>query len=140
MKAAQTIKAACPTKIVLTAPGRLAAMQSRLEAMIAAVGIVQPPLDHFYGLLNDEQKARLNALGQDQREEQRRSRRRPNAEGSLAQACGCAQPGAPDWPAAEIEQRLHPTEAQRASLADLKDASAKAADMLKASCAPDDAR
>ena len=48
-------------------------------------------------------------------------------------------PARPDWPAAEIEQRLHPTEAQRASLANLKDASAKAADMLKASCAPDDA-
>ena len=71
MKAAQTIKAACPTQIVLTAPGRLAAMESRIEAMIAAVGIVQPPLDHFYGLLNDEQKARLTALGQDQREARR---------------------------------------------------------------------
>ena len=38
------------------------------------------------------------------------------------------------WPAAEIEAKLHPTEAQRGSLAALQDASAKAADMLKASC------
>jgi len=38
-------------------------MQTRIEAMIAAVGTVQPALDKFYGLLNDEQKARLNALG-----------------------------------------------------------------------------
>jgi len=45
----------------------------------------------------------------------------------------------PDWPESEIEARLHPTEAQRASLANLKDASAKAADMLKSTCAPDDA-
>ncbi len=135
VKAAQTIRAACPTKIVLTAPNRLAVMQSRLEAMIAAVGIVQQPLDDFYGLLNDEQKARLNALGQDQARNQREGR----GEGPLARACGGAQPGAPDWPAAEIEQRLHPTEAQRASLANLKDASARAADMLKGSCAPDDA-
>jgi hypothetical protein len=131
VKAAQGIKAACPTQIVLTAPGRLAAMQSRLEAMIAAANLVQPPLDHLYGLLNDEQKARLNALGQDQRE--------GRGEGQLARVCGSAQPGVPDWPAAEIEQRVHPTEAQRASLANLKDASAKAADMLKASCAPNDA-
>jgi len=131
VKAARGIKAACPTQILLTAPGRLAAMQSRLEAMIAAVNLVQPPLDHFYGLLNDEQKARLNALGQDQRE--------GRGEGQLARVCGSAQPGAPDWPAAEIEQRVHPTESQRASLANLKDASARASDMLKASCAPDNA-
>jgi hypothetical protein len=140
VKAAQGIKAACPTQIAATAPGRLAAMQTRLEAMIAAVGIVQPPLDHFYGLLNDEQKARLTALGQNQRDDQRSSRRRgrvaPDTEGPLAQGCG-AQPDATDWPAAEIEARLHPTEAQRASFTALKDASARARDMLKASCKPD---
>ncbi len=61
VKAAQAIKAACPKDVASTAPARLAAMQARLEAMIAAVQIVQPPLDHFYGLLNDEQKARLTA-------------------------------------------------------------------------------
>ena len=137
MKAAQTIKAACPTQIVLTAPGRLAAMESRIEAMIAAVGIVQPPLDRFYGLLNDEQKARLTALGQDQREARRAGPAAVNAEGPLAQGCGSAPSGATDWPAAEIEQRLHPTEAQRAGLTALKEASARAAEMLKASCAPD---
>ena len=37
LKAAQDIKAACPTDIALTAPSRLAAMQQRIEAMIAAV-------------------------------------------------------------------------------------------------------
>ena len=128
VKAAQSIKAACPTQITLTAPGRLAAMQARLEAMIAAVGMVQPPLDHLYGLLNDEQKARLTALGQ---------QTVAKTDGSLAQSC--AQPAATDWPSAEIEARLHPTEVQRVSLNALKDASAKAADMLKASCEPDTA-
>ena len=44
-----------------------------------------------------------------------------------------------DWPGAEIEARLHPTEVQRANFTALKEASAKAADMLKASCAPDTA-
>ena len=129
VRAAQSIKAACPMQIVLTAPGRLAAMQARLEAMIAAVNIVQSPLDRFYALLNDEQKARFTALGQDQRE--------GRGGGQLAPGCGGTQPGATEWPTAEIEARLHPTEAQRASLANLKDASAKAAEMLKASCAPD---
>ncbi|MFZ0767152.1 MAG: Spy/CpxP family protein refolding chaperone, partial [Bradyrhizobium sp.] len=132
VKAAQTIKAACPTQVVSTAPARLAAMQTRLQAMISAVKIVQPPLEHFYGLLNDEQKARLTALGEDQR----RGRER---DGVLAQGCGSGQAGATDWPAAEIEQRVHPNDAQRASFNDLKDASAKAADMLKGTCEPNEA-
>jgi LTXXQ motif family protein len=132
VKAAQDIRTACPTQIALTAPNRLAAMQARIEAMIAAVGNVQPPLDRFYGLLNDEQKARLNALGQDQRRDQRKTAVKGG--GPAAQNCGALQPGVTDWPAAEIEAKLHPTEAQRASLTALQDASAKAAEMLKASC------
>jgi LTXXQ motif family protein len=131
VKAAQTIKAACPTQISLTAPARLAVMQQRVEAMIAAVGKVQPALDKFYGLLNDEQKARLTAIGQDQRGKAVQS------SDSLARNCGSAQPGVTDWPTAEIDARLHPTDAQRTSLTALRDASAKAADMLKASCQPD---
>ena len=133
VKAAQDIKAACPTQIALTAPNRLASMQTRLEAMIAAVGTVQPPLDHFYGLLTDEQKARFNALGQDQR---RKETARGNG-GSIAQSCEAAQPGVTDWPAAEIDATLHPTDAQRASLTALQDASTRAADMLKAACQVD---
>jgi hypothetical protein len=39
------------------------------------------------------------------------------------------------WPAAEIDRTVRPTEAQRASLVALQDATAKAADMLKASFA-----
>jgi hypothetical protein len=130
VKAAQGIKAACPTQISLTAPNRLAAMQTRIEAMIAAVGTVQPALENFYGLLNDEQKARLNALGQDQHSKDAAQ----STGGSIAQSCSAAQPGATDWPGTEIDATVHPTDAQRASLAALQDASAKAADMLKASC------
>ena len=132
IKAAQIIKVACPKDVASTAPARLAAMQSRLEAMISAVQTVQPPLDHFYGLLDDEQKARLTALGQDQR-------RGSNNEGVLAQGCGNGQANATDWPAAAIESRVHPTEAQRASFDNLKDASAKAADLLKGTCEPNEA-
>ena len=38
------------------------------------------------------------------------------------------------WPVADIDARVHPTDAQRASLAALQDATAKAADILKGSC------
>jgi LTXXQ motif family protein len=133
--AAQNIKAACPTQISLTAPSRLASMQQRIEAMIAAVAIVQPPLDKFYSLLNDEQKARLNALAEDQR----RSATARKSNRPLVQSCDVAQPAALTWPTEEIEARLHPTDAQRPSFAALQNASAKAADMLRTSCRADEA-
>jgi hypothetical protein len=133
--AAQTIKAACPTGLSLTAPSRLGSMQQRIEAMIAAVATVQPPLDKFYSLLNDEQKVRLNALGEDQR---RRIAAR-HYDRSLAQSCDVAQPAALQWPIEEIDTRLRPTDTQRASLVALQGASAKAADMLKSSCQAGDA-
>ena len=44
-------------------PGRVAAMEQRLNAMLQAVNIVQPALQNFYSTLSDEQKARFNALG-----------------------------------------------------------------------------
>jgi hypothetical protein len=110
-------------------------MQQRIEAMIAAVATVQPSLGKFYSLLNDEQKVRLNALGEDQR--RRIAARRHDR--SLAQSCDVAQPAALKWPTEEIDARLRPTDTQRASLVALQDASAKAADMLKTSCQASDA-
>ena len=60
--AAEKIRNSCPKDVALTAPGRLAAMQQRVEAMRIAVSIVEPALDKFYGLLNDEQKAKITVL------------------------------------------------------------------------------
>ena len=132
-KAAQNLKAACPKDIALTAPSRLVAMQQRIEAMIAAVQTVQPALEKFYALLNDEQKARLTALGNDQRQS-----KSTDITGSLGQNCGAAQPGVMEWPAAEIDQTVRPTDAQRASLVALQNATAQAADLLKSSCLSND--
>jgi len=136
VSAAQRIREACPTQMILTAPGRLATMQQRIEAMMAAEATVQPPMEKFYSLLNDEQKAQLNGLAEDQR---RKSTTAKRAKGSFAQGCSVAQPAAMQWPTGEIEARLRPTDAQRASLQSLQDASAKAADTLKTSCPADDA-
>jgi LTXXQ motif family protein len=97
--------------------------------MIAAVEAVQPTLQKFYDLLNDEQRALLNAVMQNQRNQQR-----ANSGGSLVDSCQKAQANVPQWPTAEIEARLHLNETQRASFEALQQASAKAADMLKASC------
>ena len=67
IKAAQTIRTTCPAEIAATAPGRLAVMQRRIEGMTSAVELVRPPLEKLYGLLDDEQKARFNALAEDER-------------------------------------------------------------------------
>jgi hypothetical protein len=135
ISAAQKIRAACPTQMILTASGRLAFMQARIEAMISAVATVHPALEKFYGLLNDEQKARLNGVVEDQR----RISATKRVKGSFAESCGAAQSSAMQWPTGEIEARLHLTDTQRASLETLQDAGSQAADMLKGSCPADDA-
>jgi hypothetical protein len=132
-KAAETIRNSCPKDVALTTPSRLAAMQQRVEAMRDAVNIVQPALDKFYGLLSDEQKARITALAAEHRPAQH--------EDSVSNDnCSTAQPNATDWPSELIERNVRPTDAQRAGLTALQEAAAKAADILKSSCPPQDAR
>lgn len=46
-----------------TPVARLSAVEQRLEAILVAVQMVRGPLNDFYGLLSDEQKAQFNAIG-----------------------------------------------------------------------------
>jgi hypothetical protein len=131
VSAAQIIRASCPTQTASTAPARLAAMQERLQAMIKAELAVQPPLEKFYGLLDDEQKARLNAQAEDRRKISATNRARE------AQGCQAEPSAALKWPADEIEARLHLNDTQSAALEVLQDTSASAVDMLNAECRPD---
>jgi hypothetical protein len=98
--------------------------------MRIAISIMKPALDKFYGVLSDEQKAKIAALAVDQQPAPREDR--PD--------CNAAQPGATEWPSEQIENNVKPTDAQRASLTALQAAVAKAADVLKSSCPPPDAR
>jgi hypothetical protein len=127
VRAAQIIKSACPTSISFTPTGRLAAMQQRIEAMTRAVDTVRGPLDRFYGLLSDEQKAQLSAASQAPGQQNARSR------GSLVQNCGATN-AATQWPASQIENAVRPNEPQRARLGALQNAAAQAAEQLAASC------
>jgi len=63
MRAADLLSARCSTDQTFTPPGRVMAMEQRLNAILDAIKIVQPALDNFYGSLSDEQKARFNQLG-----------------------------------------------------------------------------
>jgi hypothetical protein len=102
-------------------------MHQRLDAMLQAVRTVRPALEKFYLLLNDEQKARFNALGPDQIQDQQ-SRR------DLTQVCGERASGIGNLPIAQIERTMQPNEAQRAALKELQDATAQAVDLLKSNC------
>lgn len=58
-KASETMRGVCTTERPVTPPGRLAAAEKRLAAMLEAVRTVRPALDAYYNSLTDEQKARL---------------------------------------------------------------------------------
>ena len=60
-KAAETMRAACPTDVPATMVGRMEAMEKRLDAMSQAIKTVRPALEAFYATLSDEQKAQLNS-------------------------------------------------------------------------------
>ncbi len=125
----EMLKGACPTDLPSTPTGRLTAMESRLQVMLQAVQVVRAPLDRLYQSLSDEQKARFNAVaptdttaavGKDQHD--------------LTRLCNERGPGVADLPIDRIAQTVQPTEAQRAALDELKAASAKAGEGLKANC------
>jgi hypothetical protein len=125
VQAARAILEGCPREVALTAPGRLAAMQQRIEAMISAVTIVQPPLARLYALLDRTQKARFNALAEGPRK---------TSGSTPSRNCGADLAAALDWPADDLETRLHPSDVQRTALNALRDAAADAADMLRTGC------
>jgi len=62
--AANIMKSACPNEMPLTPVGRLDQARTRLQAMLQATQAVRPALEKFYSDLNDEQKAKFNALAQ----------------------------------------------------------------------------
>jgi ABC-type transporter MlaC component len=120
------LKAACPTALPSTPTGRLAAVRQRLEAMLQAVRTVRPALEAFYRSLNDEQKARFDAVSDDTGARQ--------ASRDLSQACGERASGIASVPIEQVEAVVTPDETQRNVLTELRDAIAHAADLLKSDC------
>jgi hypothetical protein len=136
-KAIDVLQSACPEDLPSTPTGRLEAMRTRLEAMRQAVQIVRPALDKFYQSLNDEQKERFNALGEDEQTAGtvgRGSAREPD----LTKICSSQAAAGSLAPIGRIERALHPTDAQRAALNDLDQASRDAARILDANCPQDE--
>jgi len=128
-KAVNMLKAGCPRDLPSTPTGRLAAMENRLQVMLAAVQTVRPALERFYQSLSDEQKARFNAIAtMDNRDATAKDQY------DLAKLCNEKTPGATELPIDRIAQAVQPTPAQRPALDELKDASVKAAERLNTEC------
>jgi hypothetical protein len=62
-KASADLQASCPAEVPQTLVERLSATDTRIRAMLGATRTVRPALDSFYASLDDEQKARFNAMG-----------------------------------------------------------------------------
>ena len=120
------LKASCPSDLPSTPTGRLTAMRARLDAMTQAVGTVRPALEKFNQSLTDEQKARFNALGGEENQQQARR--------DLTQMCGARAAGIGSLPTERIERAVRPTDAQRVTLKELSDAMADASSVLKSDC------
>ena len=126
-KASRVLSGSCLEQTPLTPVARLDAMERRLDAMLQAEDIVRSPLERLYRLLSPQQKQRLDtavASGQ-------RSLQRPKID--LAKLCS-SQAGFTDVPADDIARTIKLDSQQMKDLDQLKQASAKAADILRNSC------
>src|SRR5215472_6689557 len=124
-KAIEMLKSGCPKDLPSIPTGRLAATESRLQVMLAAVQTVRPALERFYQSLSDEQKARFNAIAPaDDRGAAAKDQR------DLTKLRDERAPGVTDLPIDRIAQVVQPTAAQRAALDELEDASIEAAERL----------
>ncbi len=126
-KALDLLKAACPTALPSTPTGRIEAMRQRLDAMLQAVRTVRPMVEKFYQSLNDEQKARFNALSPDNPDQQQAQR-------DLTQVCSDRASGIASLPLERIERAVRPDGAQRSALKELQDATSEAVNLLTSDC------
>jgi hypothetical protein len=135
-KAVDVLQSGCPTVLLSTPIGRVAAMHTRLETMLQAVSIVQPPLQQFYESLSDEQKARFDAVAPES--QAGRATRGGKQPPDLSKACS-EQLVSANMPINRIEQAVRPTDSQRTALSAVHDATLKAAEFLKAHCSEEQA-
>jgi LTXXQ motif family protein len=128
-EAVKILQAACPTELPSTPTGRLAAMRTRVDAMLKAVQTVRPTLEKFYASLSDEQRERFNALDQSQQTASTQP-------AEIDRLCKRREAASHTLPIDRIERTLHLNADQDASLKELDQTTAKAADLMQANCQP----
>lgn len=60
-KAADAMRSTCAADVGTTMPGRMDAMEKRMEAMLAGMKAVRPAFDAFYASLTEQQKAQFDS-------------------------------------------------------------------------------
>lgn len=118
----------CPSDIPAQPVARLKLMESQIEELTMAVSIVRQPLQDFEQTLNDDQRTKFAAVPASPLAADRQDRT-----AAIAPSCG-GSPTAINATIDQIDRSVQPTEAQRAALADVKSAFAKAVDDLQAHC------
>jgi uncharacterized protein YukE len=131
-KASAILDASCPSEPPLTPLARLDAVETRLEASIQAIEIVRPPLVYLYDSLSDQQRQGLDGIGA--KEAHGSGTAASGSSGALASLCGDQATDFTRLPSQRIQEIVKPTGPQETAFEDLKQASAKAADELRASC------
>jgi hypothetical protein len=133
VQASNEIKTHCPSTVAFTPTDRLASMAQRLQALVDAVNIVEPPLTQFYAALSDEQKARFNDIAPPQPPSAQNG---AGDQGQQAPPTIQAQCGANvmAWPGDKIDQAVRPDGGQQAKLQALQSAVAQSGDIIKSAC------
>lgn len=131
VKAVDIMQQACPGELPSTPTGRLAAMRSRVDAMLKAVEVVRPALDKFYQSLSDEQRERFIAVDQGEQAG------RPQRGADLNDLCQGDLRTKSGLPIDRIERTLHLNTDQEMGLRSLDQATLDSAKMLQAKCQPD---
>ena len=135
LKASAILNASCPSEPPLTPLARLDDVEGRLEATIQAIELVRPPLVNLYDSLSEEQRQRLDAIGaKGARYGSGTPASGPLGAAALASLCGDQASNFTRLPTQRIEEIVKPTGPEESALEDLKQASAKAAAELRASC------
>ena len=128
--AAAQLEQSCPDIVPLTPSGRLQAMTARLQATADAIKIVKPPLQAFYGSLNNEQKARFNEIGPRIGQDKQATNNAEQAEAN----CGADKAGLSGLAVNRIEDIVQPSETQGRALDRLDEAMQKAVGILRDTC------
>jgi len=145
-QAANTMAGDCPSEVPSRLLLRVAATQRALEVVEGATSALREPLESFYDLLRDEQKARLaggffvmeadasDAMAGLVRTRSHNGAGHGNRPTSNVLDCGLWLAELRNWPMAKIEQSLELTARQRGPFYELAASLQFAADNLEDAC------
>jgi hypothetical protein len=144
LKTSEALASACPKDVPGSVSERLEVLSHALSAMADSLATLRPAFATFYGLLSDEQKARLVAKTaysdpQDRSDEKSRSRLDQDvANQKRLSYCQQWVSYLKRWPIRQIDDRASLSDDQRATLYELTAAIYRAAGKLTAQCDADD--